>query len=540
VTEGGPRSTGARVSRSTRRTLRTLLGVVVVVGAAFAGGLGLASTWESTAANDDYRVSTRLIARSQVEIPTNIGTATFDTHAWGPGGRFAVSALSLPPVERASGSPFIDLPGELADIRALALETALTSLQKFAGGALAGGLVGMLAWQGLVGSGARSRRSRLLAVLVGGSAAAALAVAGWGAGAYLTFDEEFGDDLQADGLLAIGLSADELLGELNSRDQAYAGYVQSLATYIDRLRTEASPAETADVAVRVLLVSDVHGRNVYPQLRSVIESQGVDFVLDAGDLVQWGTGFELSARPDIVAGIESLGVPYVWVKGNHDGSGTVAEMEEIANTVVLDGEVTELAGLSILGVADPRLYQDGGPVEAENPDEVAEMERQAAAAAVAELREPDQQDAPLADLALMHHPAGARELGELSEAPVWVSGHTHEPAQEVEDDHVDLTVGTTGAAGIRTFKGQNEAGDVVPTPQSFDILDFGPTCRPVSLTRFTYPDVLSDAGTARVTYETIRLDEETADDAAQQGAEEAAEDPGDAPGDDAPAERSCG
>lgn len=537
MTDSEPRSAGVRRLVT---GLRVVLACLVVVGCAFVGGLGLASTWGSTAANDDYRVSTRLIGRSQVEIPTNIGTATFDTHVWGPGGRVTVSALALPPVERAAGSPFIDLSAELDEIKRLARDAAVVSLQKFALGALGGGLVGMLAWQGLGGSRARPRRRQLLAAAGGGLAAAVLAVAGWGVGAFVTFDEEYGEHLQADGLLAIGLSAEELLQELNSRDQAYAGYVQSLATYISRLQEEASPAETTDVAVRALLVSDIHGRNVYPQLRSVVESQQIDFVVDSGDLVQWGTGFELSARPDIVAGIESLGVPYVWVKGNHDGPGTVAQMAQIPNVVILDGEVRELSGLFLAGVGDPRLYQDGGPVEAENPEEVEELEREAAAEAVESLTGTDDELDPPVDVAVMHHPSGARELGELTGAPVWVSGHTHEPALDVEDERLDLTVGTTGAAGIRTFKGQDDAGDVVPTPQSFDILDFNSECRPVSLTRFTYPDVLSDAGAARVTYETLRLDtdEEAADEEAAAGDAAGGEDTDG--GTDGGPERSCG
>lgn len=499
---------GGRARRA-RLVLRGVLAVLVVTASAVGAGLGLASAWESTASDADYRVTTRLTARSQVEVPTNLGTATFDTHAWGPGARVAVSALSLPPVERASGSSFIDLPGELAKIRALAVEAGIRSLQKFAAGAVLGGVLGALAWWGLTGAPGASRRRRLLAAVAGGSTAGIVVLAGWGAGAYLTFDDRFGQHLQADGLLAIGLSADDLLRELDSRDQAYAGYVQSLATYISRLRDEASPPEAGEVAVRALLVSDIHGRDVYAQLAGVVETQDIDVVVDTGDLVQWGTRFELSARPDITDGIESLGVPYVWVKGNHDGPGTVAQMRELSNVVVLDGDEARVAGLRLVGVGDPRLYQDGGPTEAEHPDEVEEIERAAAARAAGSLRgEEDagaEPDSP--DVALMHHPAGARELGALTGARVWVSGHTHRPALAVEADHVDVTVGTTGAAGLRTFNGQDAAGDVVATPQSFDILDFGPACDPVSITRFTYPDVLSEAGAARVSYETIRLEE---------------------------------
>lgn len=486
------------------RALRRLAGILVVLAAAFLGGTGLAATWGSTAESDDYRVTTRLIPRSQVEIPTSIGTAIFDTHAWGPGGEVAVSALSLPPVERAAGSPFIDIPAEVEEIKGLAESAATRSLQKFAAGAVAGGILGMLTWLGLRGADASGLGSRLRGAAGAGLVAGVVAVAGWGVGVYVTFDDQYGRQLEADGLLAVGLSTGELLQELNARDQAYAGYVQSLSTYISRLREDASPAEATDVAVRVLLMSDLHGRNVYAQLRSVVATQDIDVVVDAGDLVQWGTGVELTARPDLVNGIEALDVPYVWVKGNHDGPATVDRMRDIPNVIVLEGGPVEVAGLRVLGTGDPRLYQDGGPVESENRDEVEEIERAAAAALVERLGGGPIQ--PPVDLAVMHHPSGARELGELSGAPVWISGHTHQPTLDVDDRRLDVTVGTTGAAGIRTFNRQDETGDVAATPQSFDILDFNQACLPVGLTRFTYPDVLSAPGTARVTYETVRLE----------------------------------
>ncbi|MGH3367570.1 MAG: metallophosphoesterase family protein [Nocardioidaceae bacterium] len=489
-----------------RSVPRRLVTALVVVGAAAVGGLALGSTWASTVQNSDYRVSTRLIARSEVEIPTNIGTATFDTHLWGPGAEITVSALALPPVERSAGAQFIDLRAELEEITAMAREAGLRSLWKFVAGAVGGVLLGIAVRRGVARPHhAQNNPGSALRTVAGGLAAAVATSVAWCGGTAVTFDDHYGGGLEADGLLAVGMSTGDLLQELNSRDQAYAGYVQSLATYITELREAASPAATAPVAVRALLVSDLHGRNVYPQLRRVVESQRIDFVVDAGDLAQWGTGVELSARPELVRGIESLGVPYVFVKGNHDGPATVAELEEIPNVVVLDGRVTELAGLSLLGVPDPRLYQDGGPVESEDPGKVEQLERRAAEQAVRALPAVDGQ----VDLAVMHHPSGAVELAELTDAPVSISGHTHRPALVTDQNRLDITVGTTGAAGIRTFVGQRVDGKFVPIPQSFDIIDFGSHCHPVSLTRFSYPDVLSDTGNVQVTYRTFPVPEET-------------------------------
>ncbi|MPZ61966.1 MAG: hypothetical protein GEU93_11860 [Propionibacteriales bacterium] len=507
-----------RRMRRVTSVARVVAGVLVVLGSAFGGGLGLGSTWESTQENDDYRVSTELITRSQVEIPTNIGTATFDTHAWGPGGRVSVSALALPPVSRQADSPHIDLDAQLDEITDMTVGAAQKSVVKFAIGSVAGGLVGAWAWSGI--SGWRSRRVWLKSTAVG--LVAALGVSGlWGIGAWLTFDEEYGKHLRADGLLAMGLSSERLLAQLNARDQRYAGYVQSLTTYLSRLKESADPESHVPTAARVLLVSDIHSRNIYSQLQRVITSQDIDFVVDAGDLVDWGTGYELSARPDLRQGIASLDVPYVFVKGNHDGPSTVDALREIPTVVILEGQMEEIAGLRLVGVSDPRIYQDGGPTEVEEPTVVEEMEQEAAA----EVAEAFGDDPGPVDLAVMHHPAGARQLGEDLSARVWVSGHTHVPALDVGEDYLDITVGTTGAAGIRAFYRQNEEGGVVATQQSFDILDFDAFCRPISLSRFTFPNSLADVGNARVSYETLRSD---ADD---EPAEEDAE---------ASPERSCG
>lgn len=488
---------GRRVPRPLRALAAGLLSLVCAAG----GALGLGSVWASGAADGQWSVQTRVVPQSRIEIPTSIGTAVFDTHAWGPGARVEVSAMALPPVGRRADSAFIDIDGQIADIQRLAEDALVATAWKTVAGAVSGGLLGGLLWLA-VRSPSRSGWRRMRNTALAGVTGAGLCLAGWGAGSLLTFDEEYGDKLQADGLLAVGLSADGLLDELNSRDQKYAGYVQSLSTYISRLRDNATPDRSVDAAVKVMLISDMHGRNVYPQLAKVIESQGVDFVVDAGDLVQWGTGFELRARPDLQSGIESLGVPYVFVKGNHDSSLTIEALDQIPNVRILDRDRVEVHGVGVFGVSDPRLYQDGGPVEAEQPFAVAQMERAAAQDAVT-LMDPE---AGPTDVAVMHHPAGARELGTQLDAPTWVSGHTHDPALEVADDHVDITVGTTGAAGIRTFNGQGEDGDVVSTPQSFDILGFNRLCEPVALTRFSYPDSLSSVGNALVTYQSLRLE----------------------------------
>ncbi len=503
MTEPEPQARPGRTRRVAALVARRLGVAALLLGCSALGALALGSVWGTTQASHEYRVQSRLIPQSEVEIPTSVGRAVFDTHALAPGVRLLVSLQALPPVSRTASSSHIDIDAQIDQITELARSALIGTAWRSGVGALVGGLLGGVLWTAV--SGRSLRRGRQLArVTVAGTTASAVCVAVWGGLGWVTFDDEYGTNMHADGLLAVGLSADRLLAQLNAHDQQYAGYVQSLATYISRIQqlSAADEEREVDVTRRVLLVSDIHGRNIYPQLAEVVRNQDVDFVVDSGDLVQWGTSFELSARPDISEGIQSLGVPYVFVKGNHDSVTTAAQLREVPNVEVLNGTDLELDGLHLVGVGDPRLYQDGGPVEQEQPEVVADIERDRAAQAADSL--PD--DLGPVDLAVMHHPEGARELGELLHAKVWVSGHTHKPALEVAGDHVDITVGTTGAAGIRTFKHTSDEGEIEATPQSFDILGFNAYCDPVSLTRFSYPDSLTETGTALVTYRTLRLE----------------------------------
>ena len=69
----------------------------------------------------------------------------------------------------------------------------------------------------------------------------------------------------------------------------------------------------------MLLVSDIHAGNQYDLMRTIVQEEGVDVVVDAGDLVNFGTVEEAEAT-GLFTGIESVGVPYLFVRGNHDAN----------------------------------------------------------------------------------------------------------------------------------------------------------------------------------------------------------------------------
>ncbi|MFL6287432.1 MAG: metallophosphoesterase, partial [Actinomycetes bacterium] len=148
--------------------------------------------------------------------------------------------------------------------------------------------------------------------------------------------------------------ADTIVNNFEAYGQQLASLVQnvaSLATAASDLPTfQASPG-----AIRALYVSDIHlNPNVWPIMRSIVEQYNIDLVIDTGDIADHGTSFENS----LLSPISSLGVPYVYIRGNHDSVVTADAIANMDNAVVLDDSIREVAGLTIAGAPDPRFTPD--------------------------------------------------------------------------------------------------------------------------------------------------------------------------------------
>ena len=139
-------------------------------------------------------------------------------------------------------------------------------------------------------------------------------------------------------------------------------------------------------------------------------------MLDTGDLVDWGTPAEAA----LAGQIAGLGVPYVYVKGNHDSAGIAAAVARQPNAVVLDAgdPPREVAGLRFVGMADPRFTPD----KTTGDDHAAHRVGEAAEVFAATLRA-QQSDA---DIALVHAPAAGRALAGL--VPLVLAGDIHRRA----------------------------------------------------------------------------------------------------------------
>ena len=180
-------------------------------------------------------------------------------------------------------------------------------------------------------------------------------------------------------------------------------------------------------------------------------------VVDTGDITDWGS----EPESQLLARIGRIGVPYVYVRGNHDSRGTQRAVAA-EGAVVLDGDAVEVAGLRMWGIGDPRFTPDksqptGRDVEAEQIEAFAPRLR----ARLLRSR-PD-----TVDLVAVHDARAASEIGDL--VPLVLAGHTHQSREDRIGVATLLVEGSTGGAGLRGLQGEE------PEPLACSILYFEPT-----------------------------------------------------------------
>lgn len=213
------------------------------------------------------------------------------------------------------------------------------------------------------------------------------------------------------------------------------GEITAAVTGVYRGLTGLPDAPPPD-AVRLIWLSDVHNNPVaFAVARALAEQHPGALVVDTGDIGDWGRRIE--AR--MFAAIADIPAPYLFIKGNHDGPQTLAELAKLPNVVILDGGATyRHAGVLIAGDADPRFTPDKSTGDDRfGAPRLAEAGRELAAALV--------EVAP--DLVLVHDPVVATQLA--GTAPLVLSGHTHRRDARYVDGTLLLTQGSSGGSGLR-------------------------------------------------------------------------------------------
>lgn len=297
----------------------------------------------------------------------------------------------------------------------------------------------------------------------------ALLIAGGSVGvAALTIRPEAIEEPRYEGLL---VNAPAVVGDVQqiaSDYNRYAEQLQHIVTNVSRIYTTVSTLpvyEAAEGTTRVLHVSDMHlNPTGWPMIRTVVEQFNIDVVIDTGDITDWGS----EPEANYVASIALLDVPYVFIRGNHDSIRTQEAVAGQPNAIVLDNDITEVAGLTIAGIGDPRFTPDkqtspaDGGLSRPAAEQVIGVGEQLAATIRA-------YDEPV-DIALVHDPVSAGPLSGTT--PLVLAGHTHnrevrELAQVPGDEPTLLMVeGSTGGAGLRGLEGEE------PTPLAMSVLYF--------------------------------------------------------------------
>lgn len=195
----------------------------------------------------------------------------------------------------------------------------------------------------------------------------------------------------------------------------------------------------------ILHVSDIHGNpiglDVTEQLATEFE---VDAIVDSGDLASstFDTGelsrFSAPLENSMLRRIRGFPAPYIFVAGNHDSFNLRQRLASTPNVEYLDGDTVHVGLLEILGWADPTYT----PKDVD-PSEKAEARLAEGVNVAAAVDETDP------DVLVVHDPRLGHES--VGRVPVIVTGHMHGRDLVEEEGTIRVTVGSTGATGLKSF-----------------------------------------------------------------------------------------
>jgi predicted MPP superfamily phosphohydrolase len=277
--------------------------------------------------------------------------------------------------------------------------------------------------------------------------------------ALVTFNPQSVVEPRYTGLLA---SAPQVVGDARSIARRFSEYRAQLARLVgnvSRLYAATSTLPTYEpdpTTIRVLHVSDIHLNPVaWSVIRSISKQFQVQMVIDSGDLTDHGS----KPEEKFVNDIESLKIPYVFIRGNHDSKAMQRAVARQKNAVVLDGQTKDVGGLRIYGAGDPRF----------TPDKTTRDDNVGATAMAREgqwlaQRLHNGSGVP-PDLAILHDPDEGQQFDGVT--PLVLSGHVHQRSTRLLPSRTRLFVqGSTGGAGLRGLEGEQ------PTPIELSILYF--------------------------------------------------------------------
>lgn len=440
-----------------RRLPRARAILAAVLGAATA--VALAGQVHAPVGPFDTTVSASpsLHGTSTIELAP-FGSIELDTHTGPVAIDLRVDELRLEEAERIANDPTVldQVEDEVTDDARNALLSLLVRVVALGAiGGAAGALVTRRHWRtALMGTWTGT-------LLMGGLAAMTVA----------TFQPRAVAEPRYTGLLTMAPSAvgdvESIVDQFDDYRAQLTGLVANVATLYQAGRSLPDLNVSGD-AVRVLHVSDIHNSpQAYDLIGQLVTQFGIDAVFDTGDTTDWGS--EPEAR--LLGQIGQLDVPYVWVRGNHDSRRTQDAVAREPNAIVLNGTATNVAGLRVWGIGDPRYTPDKDRATGQDAErDVADAFADDVAVRLGRTS--------AVDVVLVHDERIAADLGD--QAPLVLAGHTHHPRQGHIDGATLLVEGSTGGAGLRGLQGDE------PHSLTASIIYFDPiTDRLVAYDRIT-------------------------------------------------------
>lgn len=233
----------------------------------------------------------------------------------------------------------------------------------------------------------------------------------------------------------------EILDEARSRFEVATRRVSDLIALL--AREDIDPRRNSTT---ILHVSDVHANPLGMEIVEELAREfDVDAVIDTGDLgsSEIDTG-EISSLAEPIDRsfremVEDVPAPYFFVPGNHDSFQLRRELARARNGIVFRNEVLDVAGLDVLGWADPTFSTQPVPQDEKDQERLTVGEEEVLPSVVA--NQPD--------LLAVHDERLA--LSSVGAVPLVLAGHVHERRMEEIEDTFILTVGSAGATGLKSL-----------------------------------------------------------------------------------------
>jgi predicted phosphodiesterase len=438
-----------------RRALGGALVVGLALGGAFVGAL-LAPNAHARIGPLTVSVDIRPSVHpgSQVQLAP-FGSVHFNTHE----APVAVNA-SIQTVDADQAQQVLQSPASLQDLEQKAPDRLRAAVIRAGMSTALCALIGA----GLLGAiGLRTLRGTAETV-----ALALAAVIGVSVSAVATFDQDSLASPRFSGLLD---RAPYVVGQTQGLVKRLESYRSGLADFVDSVTAlyavgsqlpESVQGSASGDVITVLHISDIHDNPLGFDLTARLAKQfNVDAVIDTGDVTTNGTPLEATQLDRI----GQLGVPYVFIRGNHDSVSTQAAVASQKNAVVLDDRVATVAGLTIAGIGDPRFTPVEGSAAPDRPEAVAADAQLAGTIQAYDAAHPEE---PV-DFALVHDPTAADPLA--GTVPLVLAGHLHKREVRTIGDTTILVEGTTGGALI-TSDGLVKAGEGQALPLDASLLYF--------------------------------------------------------------------